>query len=280
MNYIELRCKINPYSSEVAEILMAELSNFPFESFVENETELLAYIKEEDWSEDILSSLYIAKNKEFSIEFSHKSIEQQNWNKTWEENYFQPILIDNKCVIKSSFHNDFPDVDYVINIDPKMAFGTGHHQTTSLIIEEILKLNFEDKSVLDMGCGTGVLAILSAMKSADYIRAVDFDIWSYNNTIENIKLNKTDKIEVLHGDVSVLDAKKYDVIFANINKNVLLADIPEYAKRMNKNGLLLLSGFYENDFDDINKIATNCQLQLVKKTSKDKWQMLEYELIN
>lgn len=277
MSYIELKCRIEPYNSDISEILMAELSNLQYESFVENNAELLAYVKENDWDEELLSSLYITKNKDFKIKFSHKKIEQQNWNKTWEENYFKPINIDNRCVIKSTFHKDYPHAQYLINIDPKMAFGTGHHETTSLMIREILNIDVANKSILDMGCGTGILAILSAMKGATDIVAVDYDIWSYNNTIENMKLNNTKHIIVKHGDINILDDKKYDIIYANINKNVLLADIPEYAKRLNNKAYLMLSGFYESDFDDINKIAQNSNLVLVQSEQNNKWMMLKYQ---
>lgn len=277
MSYIELKCRIEPYNSDISEILMAELSNLQYESFVENNAELLAYVKENDWDEELLSSLYITKNKDFTIEFSHKKIEQQNWNKTWEENYFKPINIDNRCVIKSTFHKDYPKAQYIINIDPKMAFGTGHHETTSLMIREILDIDVKNKSILDMGCGTGILAILSAMKGATDIVAVDYDVWSYNNTIENMKLNNTKHIIVKHGDINILDDKRYDIIYANINKNVLLADIPEYAKRLNNKAYLMLSGFYESDFDDINKIAQNSNLVLVQSEQNNKWMMLKYQ---
>ncbi len=280
MDYIELRCEILPYDVNIAEILTAELSTLNFESFVNNDNELLAYIKEDDWKESLLELLYIVNNEEYSFNFSHKKIEQQNWNKNWEENYFKPIIVDNQCVVKSSFHKDFPDAKYIISIDPKMAFGTGHHETTYLMIQEIINLDVANSSILDMGCGTGILAILSAMKGATNILAVDYDIWSYNSTIENIKLNKTDDISVLHGDITSLDNRKYDIIFANINKNVLLADIPEYAKRMNKNAILMLSGFYESDFYDINEVASRSNLKMIKKQTKNTWMMLKYKLEN
>ncbi len=276
MNYIELKCTIKPFNSDISEILMAELANLKYESFVENGDGLLAYIQENDWNENDLSSINIIKNGEFDIKFSHKKIEQQNWNKTWEENYFKPISIGNQCVIKSSFHTNYPDAEYIINIDPKMAFGTGHHETTSLMIREILNLDVRDKSILDMGCGTGILAILSAMKGATDILAVDYDIWSYNNTIENTKLNNINNIKVLHGDINVLDNKKYDIIYANINKNVLLKDIPEYAKRLNKGAYLIVSGFYESDFEDIEKVAKKCNLKIQNLESYNNWRMVRY----
>ncbi len=276
MNYVELKCEIKPYDQKIAEMLIAEMSYHKFESFVEDDPYLYAYIQEDDWYNAILLSMRLVSNLDHEVIYSHRRIEEEDWNKTWEENYFEPIVINNQCVIKSSFHTDYPDVQYTITIDPKMAFGTGHHETTSLIIEEILNSDVADKSILDMGCGTGVLAILSAMKSANDIVAVDYDIWSYNNTLENIKLNNTENIKVLHGDVSILNDKKYDVIYANITKNVLLNDIPEYAKRLNPNGRLMLSGFFESDVEDINEVANKCQLKLSKKTTKNKWAMLVY----
>ena len=157
-----------------------------------------------------------------------------------------------------------------------MAFGTGHHETTSLIIKEILQLDLEEKSVLDMGCGTGVLAILSAKRGAKDIIAIDIDEWSYKNTLENMRLNSISGIQVKHGDVSVIDERKYEIIYANINKNVLLNDIPVYAKHLQINGSLMLSGFYNSDFDDINKVANENGFVLEKKDEKNDWLMLKY----
>jgi ribosomal protein L11 methyltransferase len=276
MNYIELDCKISPYNAEIAEILTAELSELGYESFVETETGLLAYIQEDIFKEETLPSIGIVSNPDFDITFTHKTIEQENWNETWEKNYFEPIIIENQCVIRSSFHKEFPEIDYQITIDPKMAFGTGHHETTSLMIKEILQLELERKSVLDMGCGTGVLAILSAMKGAVDITAIDIDEWSYNNTLENMELNSIKGIKVKHGDVSAIDERNYDIFFANINKNVLLKDIPTYAKYMEKNALLLLSGFYNSDIEDISSVAESNGFELVKKDEKNNWTMLKY----
>ncbi len=276
MNYTELNCQITPFNPEIAEILTAELSELGFESFVETETGLLAYIQENIFNQEVLSSIQILSNPDFNISFSHKIIEQQNWNETWEKNYFEPIIIENQCVIRSSFHKEFLDIQYRITIDPKMAFGTGHHETTSLVIKEILQLNLEGKSILDMGCGTGVLAILSAMRGASDITAIDIDEWSYTNTLENMELNAVSGIKVKHGDVSAIDDKKYDIIYANINKNVLIKDISEYAKHLDKNAFLLLSGFYTSDFADINKVTEENGFELVKKDEKNNWHMLKY----
>ena len=276
MDYIELECKITPFDSTISEILMAELNELGFESFVDNETGLQAYIPMESFKSELLSSLMILSNTDFNIEFKHKTIKQENWNETWEKNYFEPIVIEDQCVIRSSFHKEFNNIKYRITIDPKMAFGTGHHETTSLMIKEILQLAVKGKAILDMGCGTGILAILSALKGAKDITAIDIDEWSYNNTLENMELNSTKDIIVKHGDVSILDDKKYDIIYANINKNVLLKDIPIYAKNLHKGACLMLSGFYNSDFKDINGIAKKNGLELIERDEKNNWTMLRY----
>lgn len=276
MNYFELDCKIVPFEATISEILIAELAELGYESFVENDNGLLAYITEDLFNAELLSSLTIASNPEHEITFSHKLIEQENWNETWEKNYFEPILIDNQCVIRSTFHQEFPEVKYQITIDPKMAFGTGHHETTSLMIKEILHHDVEGKTILDMGCGTGILAILSSMRGAKDITAVDIDEWSYRNTLENIELNATWNIHVMHGDISIIEDRKYDIIFANINKNVLLNDIPQYAKNLHKGAFLFLSGFYVTDFEDIDNIARKSDFELIKMEENNKWAMLKY----
>lgn len=276
MDYIELECKITPFDASIGEILIAELADLGYESFVESENGILAYITKDLFVADALSSLMVVSNSEFVIKFSHKLIKQENWNETWEKNYFEPIIIDNQCVIRSSFHQKFPEVKYQITIDPKMAFGTGHHETTSLMIKEILHIDLEGKTILDMGCGTGILAILSALRGAKDITAVDIDEWSYHNTLENIELNATRNIHVMHGDISIIEDRKFDVIYANINKNVLLNDIPQYAKNLHKGACLMLSGFYESDFDDINKTAQESGFELEKRDKNNNWMMLKY----
>lgn len=279
MDYIELDCKIEPFSAEIAEILTAELSEAGFESFVEKEGGLLAYIQEELFANVELNELNIVSNPDFEIEFGYKKIEEENWNETWEKNYFEPIIIADECVIRSSFHDEFPDFKYRITIDPKMAFGTGHHETTSLVIKEILQLDVIGKDILDMGCGTGILAILCALKGATDLTAVDIDEWSYNNTIENMELNNIEGIKVLHGDISVISNQSYDIIFANINKNVLLKDIPKYAENMKVGAELILSGFYNNDIEDIDKVAIANGLEFIKKDEKNNWTLLKYKRI-
>jgi ribosomal protein L11 methyltransferase len=277
MDYIELECKIEPFDTSISEILMAELGEWGFESFVETDGVLLAYIKANDFSETVLGQLAILSNTSAKIRFNHKTIKEENWNETWEKNYFEPITIANRCVVRSSFHPEFPELEYQITIDPKMAFGTGHHETTSLIIKEILNMDFAGKQVADLGCGTGILAILSAKRGAKHICAVDTDEWSYRSTIENSGLNQVSHIEAFHGDVTVLKGRTFDVLFANINKNVLLAEMEHYAACMHGHSELLLSGFYVSDFDDIHKSCLQNKLELVKTDKNNNWMMLKYK---
>jgi ribosomal protein L11 methyltransferase len=276
MDYIELTCKITPYDIEISEILTAQLGELGFESFIEQADSLQAYIQHSDFDEKKIKAFFTDYKSESKIEFSHKLIKEENWNETWEKNYFEPIIIDNQCVIRSSFHPEFPGIEYSITIDPKMAFGTGHHETTSLMVREILNLQLDKMTILDMGCGTGILAILCALKGAENITAVDNDVWSYRNTLENKELNQVQNIVAIHGDVKSIDGLKFDLIIANINKNVLLSDIPNYAICLKEGACILLSGFYQNDFEDINQVAVKSGLKFQKVEEINNWVMLKY----
>lgn len=280
MDYIELNCALNPYTKEFSEIIIAHLSQLGFESFSEEEPYVKAWIPENLFSNYVKNQLKNLKFENLKIDFKHRLIKEQNWNETWEKNYFEPILIADKCIIRSTFHENTPKLKYEILIDPKMSFGTGHHETTSLMIEEILNIDVQGKTILDMGCGTGILAILSAQKGAKEICAIDIDKWSYQNTLENLQLNAIKNIQVKQGDKSIIGQKFFNIIYANINKNVLLQDIPDYAAHIHQGGKLLLSGFYTHDFEDINKIARESGLQLTNKREKNNWLMLNYLKIN
>ena len=276
MDYVELKCFIEPNDQSISEILVAELSEIGYESFVEEESGVLAYIQSDLFNEKSIDSLGILSGTAFKISFSHQTIKEENWNETWEKNYFEPIIIENQCVVRSSFHPEFPEIKYQVTIDPKMSFGTGHHETTSLIVKEILKMNFENKKVADLGCGTGILAILCAMHGAKDITAVDIDQWSYSNALENIALNNCTHIKVILGDVSLVSDEKFDIVFANINKNVLIREMSVYSKCLKKGSELLLSGFYRFDFEDIHKVCLANKLTLVKQDIKNNWMMLKY----
>ncbi|MEG1586432.1 MAG: 50S ribosomal protein L11 methyltransferase, partial [Bacteroidales bacterium] len=209
---------------------------------------------------------------EAEISYEVTTIEQKNWNEEWEKNYFQPIIIGEECVIHSTFHTDIPVAKYDILIDPKMAFGTGHHETTSQMLAEILNYDFTGKSVLDMGCGTAVLAILAAKKGAAPVRAIDIDDWVCDNADENIRLNQTEDIQVQCGDASLLeDGRTYDVIFANINRNILLNDLNVYAKCMHPGSVIFMSGFYVEDIPVIREEAEKQGLVFDHHREKNRW---------
>ncbi|RLD64108.1 MAG: 50S ribosomal protein L11 methyltransferase [Bacteroidetes bacterium] len=280
MDYIELTCEIEPFEQIISEILIARLSEMGFESFMEGDSGITAYIQSHLFKPKLFEKITKISIDNTQIEYKQNLIKDQNWNETWEKNYFKPILIAEKCLIRSTFHKNLHKTKFEILIDPKMSFGTGHHETTFLMIEEILELDLHGKTVLDMGCGTGILAILSSQKGAKDICAIDIDEWSYKNSQENIKLNAIKNVTVQLGDKRLIGNRYYNIIYANINKNILIADIPSYAAIIHQGGKLLLSGFYKEDFDDINKIAIENGLQLINQRGKNNWQMLSYLKVN
>lgn len=271
--YIGYYFKVKPIQPAV-EILIAELGYAGFESFVENEDGVTAYIQKDDWYEAILKDIQILNSNEFEITFTFEDIEQTNWNEEWEKN-FNPIVVDDICAVRAPFHNKF-ETQYDIIIEPKMSFGTGHHETTHMMIQHILKNDFNNKSVLDMGCGTGVLAILTEMKGAKPIDAVDYDNWCYLNSMENVERNNCKHITVIEGDANVLPGKTYDIIIANINRNILLQDMPIYVSCLNKNGTLFLSGFYNDDVEIIQAACEKHMLKFQEKLEKNNWVALKF----
>lgn len=253
----------------MGEIIIAELAEIGFESFAEEEDFILAYIPEKDFSKEKLFSIAYFQHVEPDPEI--KLIEDQNWNAVWESNY-PSVTIAGKCHVRAPFHEKNETVDFDILIHPKMAFGTAHHETTALMIELLLEKDCERKQVLDMGCGTGVLAILASMKGASGIDAIDNDEWSYRNTLENIELNNSKNISVRLGDAKLLESSGiYDLIIANINKNILLQDIRHYAKSLKKGGRLFLSGFYSEDLEDISREALMNGLNFAISKTKNNW---------
>ncbi len=273
LRYIEYNFTIEP-RDPAAEILIAELGLFGFESFVETETGLLAYIPSEEHSEDVINEIQILKSDEFIVEYSVKTIEQTNWNEEWEKN-FTPINVDNKVYVRAPFH-DASTMDYEIIIEPKMSFGTGHHETTHMMIQHLLDLDLTHKSVLDMGCGTGILAIFAAMKNARPVDAIDIDEWCVENTNENIEKNNCEFISVFLGDAHLLKNQKYDIIIANINRNILLQDLASYKRCINSNGILLLSGFYTEDEPLLQSKAKELEFEFLKKLERNNWLSLQF----
>ncbi|MDU1892718.1 MAG: 50S ribosomal protein L11 methyltransferase [Dysgonomonas sp.] len=276
MNYIEVKFICNPNNEIVNSVLSATIAEIGFESFVEDETGTTAYIQSDLFDKEKIDSVLNDFPIEAEIIYTFKSIEDQNWNEEWEKNYFQPLIIDNKCIIQSTFHNVPATYDYNIYIDPKMAFGTGHHQTTELMIREILKADFKGKSVLDMGTGTAILAILASMRGADPITAIDIDQWAYDNAIENLRLNNINNVVVEIGGAELLGNKTFDIILANINRNILLNDIHVYASVLNSGGILYMSGFYSEDIPAITEECSKHGLNFEHNTEKDNWVAVKF----
>ena len=267
MNYTELCCKFN--SDELSsEIIIAYLSEFPFESFTEEENIVKAYIDANLF--DISAIETMLKVKGVEAELTYKTIEQTNWNAEWESN-FQPVLVDNRCIVRTSFHNKPANIEFDILIEPKMSFGTGHHETTYLMLSSMLEMDFTGKDVLDMGCGTAVLAILASKMGANTTLAIDNDEWTYDNILENIALNKCENIETKVGDFELFSGKKFHSVIANINRNVLLEHIQYYSKSLDKDGTMLLSGFYKDDLEMIKGEAEKESFQFLSYKEKNNW---------
>lgn len=267
-HYYEYHFTIQPVAP-ASEILIAELGELGFESFVENEDGITAYVPEEQFADDLLDEVQILKSEEFSIDYKVKKIERVNWNEEWEKN-FTPILVDDECSVRAPFH-DKPDTRFDIVIEPKMSFGTGHHSTTHMMIQHILKNDWEGKSVLDMGCGTGVLAILARMKGALPVEAIDIDNWCYLNTLENIERNNCEDIKVEEGGAELLPGRKYDVILANINRNILLNDMATYVECLQESGSTYFSGFYTEDLPVIKSACEKHGLKFIEHIERNNW---------
>ncbi|UMY65254.1 MULTISPECIES: 50S ribosomal protein L11 methyltransferase [unclassified Flavobacterium] len=257
-----------------AEILLAELGETAFESFVETEDGITAYVQKALWEADILTGIYILESPEFRISYTIEEIEQVNWNSEWEKN-FEPIDVDGRCHVRAPFH-PASGAEYEIVIEPKMSFGTGHHETTHMMIQHLLETDVTGMKTLDMGCGTAILAILAAMKGAHPIDAIDIDEWCYLNSIENAERNNCQHITVYEGDASLLPGKRYDLIIANINRNILLQDMNTYVDCLEPGGTLLLSGFYEEDIPFIDASCVENGLIFATKHSRHNWVALKY----
>jgi len=278
MDYIEIHLHITPVNTLVNDVLASGLGEIGFESFLECEDGMLAYVPVKIFNEESLRLQIPAELYGSDIQLSNVLVPGQDWNQEWEKNYFQPIVIGQECVIHSSFHKDIPVATFDILIDPKMAFGTGHHETTSLMIGELLKLNVEGKSFLDMGCGTAVLAILASLKGATPILGIDIDEWAYQNALENKRLNNTAEIEIQLGGAELLaKTGKFDILFANINRNILLNDMEAYVDKMDVGSLLYMSGFYESDITVIQEKAESLGLTYQGFVSKNNWVAVHFE---
>lgn len=272
--YIGYHFEVSPLELG-SEILIAELGELPFDSFEETENGVSAYILKEFWNEQILEDVQILGSEEFTITYTFEEIETVNWNEEWEKN-FEAIDVDGICQIRAPFHPK-TDAQYDIVIEPKMSFGTGHHETTFMMAQHILAMDVAGMKTLDMGCGTAILAILAEMKGAQPVDAIDIDNWCYLNSIENAERNNCKHISVYEGDASLLNqGQKYDLIIANINRNILLNDMAAYVNCMNPNATLLLSGFYTEDIPFIDACCVELGLKMEKKLERNNWVSLKY----
>lgn len=272
MNYIKVEFFLEPLLP-AREILYADLEILGFESIIDTQKGVEAYMPAINFTETILENLMVRDIPQQTLDYTVEEIEQQNWNAAWESQ-FQPISINEKCVIRAPFH-DPVNVPFEILITPKMSFGTGHHETTFLMAQELFRHNLEHKRVMDMGCGTGVLAILAKKLGADYVEGVDIEEWAYQNSIENARDNHVPEIKFYHGDGNLLTDKQFDIILANINRNILMMDLPVYAASLMPEGKLFLSGFYETDVEEIVKQGEKSGLKFVHSRSKNGWAMVQ-----
>lgn len=277
-DYTKVTFKVVPSDETATDILAALLAEIGYETFVPEDEGMSAYVQQELFSPSSVNEVLDEFPLEgYSICYSVEHIEGQDWNSEWEKNYFQPILVDDRCVIHSTFHTDVPSAEYDIVIDPKMAFGTGYHQTTCHMIRAILEADVREKSLLDMGCGTALLAILAAMRGAGSVVAIDIDEFAYGNALENIKLNNTPQIEVrLGGAEAIKEDDCFDYVVANINRNILLADISRYVACMHKGSILFISGFYVEDIEALVAEAAKYDLSFVRSAEDNRWAMIEF----
>ncbi len=281
MDYQELTFTVASTEDYYQDLLIDALAQISFDSFEEMETGFKAYVPSSEFNQDVLNQVLSSFEGLFSVSYSTKFIPHTNWNEVWESN-FQPIKIGETCYIRATFHDAHPEYPYEIVIDPKMAFGTGHHQTTALMIEFMLKEDFNTKRVLDMGCGTGVLAILASKLGASEVVAIDYDEICVASTIENSVLNEVDNINVLRGSKEVIPDLNFDIILANINRNILLDQIEIYANHLLSNGgSLFISGFYEGvDFEMLMEKAAEFDLKYVTHDERDRWVGAKFVKIN
>lgn len=272
MDYIKVEFILEPLLP-AREILYADLEINGFESIVDTEKGVEAYISAEQFNKNTLENFMVKNLPKQVVDFEVSKIEQENWNATWESQ-FRPIHINEKCVIRAPFHES-TNIEYDIVISPKMSFGTGHHETTFLMSQELFELNLKGRSIMDMGCGTGVLAIIAKKLGASKVEGVDIEEWAYENSVENAALNHEEGISFYHGNAHLLKQKSFDIILANINRNILLNDMSVYSESLNDSGKLVMSGFYKTDVEVIVKEGKKNGLNFVHSKSKNGWALLQ-----
>lgn len=304
MKYLEFRFTMKPYVADFADVLESVLAEVGFDSFVkaedhsfspedvtdatgdtvfpeslstqissESSPHLTAYIKTSDYEEcklkDALANFPVP---DVEITFESEEAEDKDWNAEWEKNFFQPLLVDDKCTVSATFHKDVPEAEYNIKINPRMSFGTGHHETTRQMLREILRIDCTEKNVLDMGCGTCILGILASMRGAKHCTAIDVDEWCVDNSKENISLNGLTNIDVHLGDASLLPKEPtFDIVLANIHLNIIVGDMPTYVSSLRNGGLMLTSGFYKDDLEQVKTAAAALGLEFLRASDERNW---------
>jgi len=271
MEYKKITIVISPFQEWLRDIITSQLADIGFDSFVDTKTGVEAYIPSPQYDKGELNAVLDEFSEDFSFDVKSELIEDRNWNEEWEKNYFKPLVVADRCVIRAPFHKEYPHMEYEIVIEPNMAFGTGNHETTTMMLEYILKQDLQNKTVLDMGCGTGILGILCSMKGAKSVTAIDIDQWSFDGTLGNTRLNKVFNIDVKLGDSELLGNEHYDLILANIQRNVLLNDMPKYNAVLNADGTLIMSGFYSEDIPAIKEKAESLGLKDTGHKVRNNW---------
>ena len=277
MDYIKVTVRTIPFREWFIDTLISYMGEIGFDSFAETESGFEAYTPIDLYDESKVTTLLSSQPEEIQIKWAKELIKDQNWNQEWEKNFFQPLVVAGECLVRAPFHEDYPECRYEIVIEPNMAFGTGHHETTSMMLEAILKEDVQGKSILDMGCGTGILGILTSMKGAKDVVAIDIDEWPVKGTIENAALNGIKNISIKQGDAALLGNEKFDLILANIHKNVLIQDLPIYARVLNENGKILMSGFYNEDLESITSAAVSSGLKELGYQEMNRWIMAAFQ---
>ena len=275
MDYTAINFNITPFSEEIADILIATMSSIGYEGFQYTDTGFTAYITCEQFEEERIQKLEILQSLvvDYQIDWNFSVLQDRDWNLEWEKN-FTPIVVDNRILIRAGFHPTIPGIDYDIIIEPKMSFGTGHHPTTTLMLETLLDFSgqMKGKRVLDMGCGTGILSILAAKLGASTVTGIDIDEWSYRNARENIENNQLQNIQIKIGNAGLLEKEKeFDFILANINRNILLTDMPFYERCLKEGGILIMSGFYTQDLPSIRQKAAELGMTYGDQKMKQNW---------
>lgn len=277
MDTLEVQIILTP-KSPWSEILVAELGELGFDSFVDTEQGITAYCDASIDADAILEKTSIHSSSEVNVQIEKKVIPHQNWNAQWESD-FQPVYVESYASILAPFHDASQAPGLIVNIQPKMSFGTGHHQTTWMMTKALFELESVSPSVLDMGTGTGVLAIVAEKLGAERVLAIDIEEWSAENATENAEANTCSKIEAKCGDIDLV-TEPFGLILANINKNVLKAQIPVYSKNLENNGTLLLSGFFDTDVNEMEAFCREYNLDSVKRFQKDEWAAIQLKKSN